>query len=55
MEIGCGLVYCAGEKGTMSEAIASIHQRTSHQVAQNMVKLVNACIQENGEHFQHLL
>jgi hypothetical protein len=48
-------VCCAGEKGNISEAIASINQRTLRGVAQNMVKRVNACIQENGGHFQHLL
>jgi hypothetical protein len=38
MKNGCVLVYCAGEKGNISEAIASINQRTLLQVAQNMVK-----------------
>jgi hypothetical protein len=46
-------VYCAGEKRSISEAIACINQRTLRRVAQNMVKRVNACIQENGGHFQH--
>jgi hypothetical protein len=49
------LVYCAGEKGNISEATASINQRTLRRVVQNMVKRVNVCIQENGGHFQHLL
>jgi hypothetical protein len=49
------LVYCAGEKGNISEATASINQRTLRRVAQNTVKRVNACIQENGGHFQHFL
>jgi hypothetical protein len=35
-------------------AIASINQRTLRRVAKNTVKGVNACIQENGGHFQHL-
>jgi hypothetical protein len=43
------------KKGNISEAIANINHRTLHRVAQNMVKRVNACIQENGRHFQHLL
>jgi hypothetical protein len=38
----------------ISEAIASINQRTLRPLLQNMVKRVNACIQENGGHFQHL-
>jgi hypothetical protein len=42
-------------KMNISEATASINQRTLHRVAQNMVKRVNACIQENGGYFQHLL
>jgi hypothetical protein len=42
-------------KMNISEAIASINQRNLRRVAQNMVKGVNACIQENGGHFQHLL
>jgi hypothetical protein len=48
------LLYCAGEKGNISEATASIlvTQRTLRRVAQNMVKRVNACIQENGGYFQ---
>jgi hypothetical protein len=48
------LVYCAGEKGNVSEAVASINQRTVRRMAQNMVKQVNACIYENGGHFQHV-
>jgi hypothetical protein len=36
-------VYCAGEKGNISEAIASINQRTLSRVTQNVVKGVNAC------------
>jgi exopolysaccharide biosynthesis protein len=52
VENGRVLVYCAGEKGNISEAIASINQRTLRRVAQNMVKRVNACIRENGGHFQ---
>jgi hypothetical protein len=48
-------VYCAGEKGNISEAIASINQRALLRVAQNRVTRVNACIHENGGHFQHLL
>jgi hypothetical protein len=47
VENGNGLVYSAGEKGKISEAIASINQRTLHRVAQNMVKQVIASIQEN--------
>jgi hypothetical protein len=49
------LVYCAGEKGNISEDIESINQRTLLRVAQKMVKRVNACIRENGGHFQHRL
>jgi hypothetical protein len=55
VENGRVMVYCAGEKGKISEDIASINQRTLHRVAQNMVKRVNACIQENGGHLKHLL
>jgi hypothetical protein len=47
------LLYCDGEKGKTSEAIASINQRTLSRVTRNMVKRVNACIQKNGGHFQH--
>jgi hypothetical protein len=36
------LVYFAGEKGNISEVIASINQRTLHRVAQNKAKRVNA-------------
>jgi hypothetical protein len=49
------LVFCAGEKGKMSEAIASVNQRTLRRVAQNMVQRVNAGVQENDGHFQQLL
>jgi len=35
VENGRVLVYCAGEKGNISEAIASINQRTLRRVAQN--------------------
>jgi hypothetical protein len=49
------LVYCGGEKGNISEATASINQRTPRWMAQNMVKRLNACIQENCGHIQHLL
>jgi hypothetical protein len=55
VENGRVLVYCAGQKGITSEAIASINHRTLRRVAQNMVKQMNACIRENGGHFQHLL
>jgi hypothetical protein len=55
VENGRVLVYCAGEKGNFSEAIAGINQRTLRRVAQNMLKRVNAYIQENGGHFQQLL
>jgi hypothetical protein len=54
VEDGRVLVYCAGEKGNISEAIASMNQRTLRRMTQNMVKRVNACIEENGGHFQHL-
>jgi hypothetical protein len=47
--------FCAGENGKISEAFASINQRILRRVARNMAKRVNACIQENGGHFQHLL
>jgi hypothetical protein len=55
VENGRVLVYYAGEKSNISQAIASINQRSLSRVVQNMVKRVNACIQENGGHFQHLL
>jgi hypothetical protein len=48
-------VYCAGEKGNISEATASLNQRTLRRVTQNMVKRVNAWIQKNGGHFQDIL
>jgi hypothetical protein len=41
-------------KTNISEAIA-INQRTLCRVARDMVKRVNACIQENGAQFQHIL
>jgi hypothetical protein len=43
------------EKKASWGAIANISQRTLCRVAQNMVKWVNACILDNGGHFQHLL
>jgi hypothetical protein len=49
------LVYCAGGKGNNSEAIAGTNQRTIRRVAQNMVKRMNAYIQQNGGHFLRLL
>jgi hypothetical protein len=49
------LVYCAGEKGNILEAITSISQRILCPVTQNMVKRVNIYIQQNGEHSQHIL
>jgi hypothetical protein len=55
VENGSGLVYSAGERGKISEAIARKNQRTLHRMAQNMVKRVIASIQENGGQFQHLL
>jgi hypothetical protein len=55
VENGRVLVYWAGEKGNISGDIASVNQRTLGRVAQNMVKQVNVCIQENGGHFQHFL
>jgi hypothetical protein len=55
VENGRLLVYCVGEKGNISETIASINQRTLRQVAKNLVKRVNACVQDNGGHFQRLL
>jgi hypothetical protein len=48
VEIGRVLVYCAGEKGNISDAIAGINQSTLRRVVQNMVKRLNACIQGNG-------
>jgi hypothetical protein len=42
-------------KMNTSEATASKNQRSLRRVAQNKVKWVNACIQENGGHFQHIL
>jgi hypothetical protein len=39
----------------MSEVIASINQITLRRMAQNMVKRVDACFQENDGHFQQLL
>jgi hypothetical protein len=47
-------VYCAGERGDITEAIASMTQRALRRLAQNG-ETMNACIQENGGHFQHLL
>jgi hypothetical protein len=55
MENGRVLVYCAGEKGNISEVIASINQRTLLQVEQNMVKRLNACIHMSGRYLKHLL
>jgi hypothetical protein len=49
------LVYFGGERGKLLKAIEIINQRTLRRVAQNMVKRENACIQENGGQFQHLL
>jgi hypothetical protein len=42
VENGSVLVYCAGEKGNISEDIASTNQTNLFQVAQNMVKQVTA-------------
>jgi hypothetical protein len=50
----CVDVLCR-RKGNISETIASINLRILRSVAQNVVKRMNACIQENGGHFQHLL
>jgi hypothetical protein len=49
------LVYCAGEKGNISEAISSGNKGTLRRVAQDMTKRVNAFIRENCGQFQLLL
>jgi hypothetical protein len=41
------LVYCAGEKGNISETIESINQIILRRVVQNMVKRANVCLQNN--------
>jgi hypothetical protein len=55
VENGRVLVYCAAEKGNISQVILSLNQGNFLRVAQNLMKRVNVCIQENGENFQHLL
>jgi len=35
--------------------IEEVHERTLRQVARNIVKRVDKCIEMNGHHFQHLL
>jgi hypothetical protein len=54
VENGLVLVYFAGEKGNICDAIASTNQTGLCRVAQHVLKRVNACYQEKGWHFQHL-
>jgi hypothetical protein len=48
VENGLVLVYFAGEKGNICDAIASTNQTALYRVAQHVLKRVNASNQENG-------
>ena len=39
----------------ITRAIEEVNERTLRNVARNMVKRVDKCIETNGRHFQHLL
>jgi len=40
---------------TITRAIEEVNKRPLRNVARNMVKRVDKCIEMNGHHFQHLL
>jgi len=42
-------------KMNINRAIEEVNERTLRNVARNMVKRVDKCIEMNGHHFQHLL
>jgi hypothetical protein len=42
-------------KMNITRAIEEADKRTLREVARNMVKRVDKCIEMNGHHFQHLL
>jgi hypothetical protein len=39
----------------ITRAIEEVNERTLKNVARNIVKRVDKCIEMNGDHFQHLL
>jgi hypothetical protein len=39
----------------ITRAIEEVYERTLREVAMNMVKRVDKCIEMNGHHFPHLL
>jgi hypothetical protein len=39
----------------INRTIEKVNERTPRNVARNMVKRVDKCIEMNGHHFQHLL
>ncbi|XP_075213932.1 uncharacterized protein LOC142320138 isoform X2 [Lycorma delicatula] len=42
-------------KVNIEQALLNIQPQTLKKVARNAVKRIEACIQEDGGHFQHLL
>ena len=42
-------------KMNITRAIEDVNKRTLRNVARNMVKRVDNCVEMNGHHFQHLL
>jgi len=42
-------------KMNITRAIEEVNERTLREVARNMEKRVDKCIEMNGHHFQHLL
>ena len=42
-------------KVNIEQAVLNIRPQTLKKVARNAVKIIEACIQEDGGHFQHLL
>jgi hypothetical protein len=42
-------------KMNITRAIEEVNERTLREVARNMVKRVDRCIEINGHNFQHLL
>jgi hypothetical protein len=42
-------------KMNITRAIEEVNERTLRNVARNMAKRVDKCIEMNGHHFQHLL
>jgi hypothetical protein len=42
-------------KMNITRAIEEVNERTLRQVARNIVKRVDTCVEMNGHYFQHLL